>query len=409
MGERFPGGVISKTPPEVTGQSLELSNLYAWGYGPSLGIGANSNQIVASGVWSLSEVLGFAQAGLWPPPFDSSGNRSSPVSVGALTDWASAATGQHVLAVRDGGSLYSWGNNLNGQLGQNDILTRSSPSQVGALTNWSKIDAWDFTSAAIKTDGTLWTWGQDFAGMLGLNTNGVARSSPVQVGALTDWAQISVGGFHCSAIKTDGTLWSWGWNGDGQLGLNLSTAASSARSSPVQVGALSTWASVSAGFIHTLAVTTGNALYAWGDNGPYGQLGTSDVINRSSPVQVGALTNWLLVGGGSFHSGAIKTDNTLWAWGSNNYGQLGDNTVVRKSSPVQVGALSDWSKLSIGSNRITAIKTDGTLWAWGRNVIGYLGDGTSNVSKSSPVQIGTLTTWSEVSAVGAVSVAIKAV
>jgi len=93
----------------------------------------------------------------------------------------------------------------------------------------------------------------------------------------------------------------------------------------------------------------------------------------------------------------------------NNYGQLGDNTVVAKSSPVQVGALSDWSKLSIGSNRITAIKTDGTLWAWGRNVIGYLGDGTSNVSKSSPVQIGTLTTWSEVSAVGSVSVAIKAV
>jgi len=405
MGDRFPGGVISKTPPEVTGQPLGDSNLYAWGDGPSLGIGANSNQVVASGVWALSDVLGFAQAGFWPPPFESSGNRSSPVSVGALTDWASAATGQHVLAVRSGGSLYSWGGNNYGAAGHNDTLTRSSPSQVGALTNWSKVDARSFTSAAIKTDGTMWTWGRDFAGMLGLNTNGVAKSSPVQVGALTNWAQVSVGGSHCVAVKTDGTLWSWGWNGDGQLGLNLSSAASSARSSPVQVGSLSTWASVSANLNHTLAVTTGNALFAWGSSS-FGQLGTGNIINRSSPVQVGALTNWIRVSGGSFLSGAIKTDSTIWAWGNNNYGQLGDGTVVRRSSPVQVGALSNWSKLSVGDNRITAIKTDGTLWAWGRNVIGYLGDGTNNVFKSSPVQVGTLTTWSEVSATGSVSVAI---
>ena len=139
-------------------------------------------------------------------------------------------------------------------------------------------------------------------------------------------------------------------------------------------------------------------------------MGLGDITGRSSPVQVGLLTNWSLVATGPLNSLAIKTDGTLWSWGDNTYGQLGDGTVTHRSSPVQIGALTTWSKVSVGAANIPvhvlAVKTDGTLWAWGGNSSGQLGQ-RDLVHRSSPVQVGTSTNWSSVATIGDASLGIK--
>ena len=320
------------------------------------------------------------------PNFSGVWNLKDQVQAIAAGRWTGIATFE----------LYAWGSNAYGQLGLEDIINRSSPVQVGALENWSKVSSSPQSThaAAIKTDGTLWAWGRNNHGQLGLGDAGnlVSRSSPVQVGALADWSQVGAGRFHSAAVKTDGTLWAWGRNAYGQIGDNTVVY----RSSPVQVGALTNWYQVFAGRI-TAAIKTDGTLWTWGYNSQ-GQLGDGTVIRRSSPVQVGALTNWSVVSGGSYHTASVKTDGTLWTWGDNGRGQLGDNTFdIPRSSPVQIGALTTWATTTCGGRHTAAVKTDGTIWAWGFNDSGQVGD-TSIAWKSSPVQIGALTNWSQVSA-----------
>ena len=322
--------------------------------------------------------------------------RSSPNQVGYVTTWSSLSGGRaHALAIKTDGTMWSWGRNSYGlgQLGLGDTTDRSSPVQIGALTTWSTIAAGDNHSMAIKTDGTMWSWGTNlYYGTLGLGDN-TDRSSPTQIGALTTWSKIDAGGNFTLAIKTDGTLWSWGYNNLGQLGLGDITH----RSSPVQVGALTTWSSVSANDNHSLAIKTDGTLWAWGRN-YNGILGLGDTTHRSSPVQVGADTNWANIRDGTFHASAIKTDGTLWAWGRGQEGQLGQGNTTNRSSPVQIGALTTWLNITLGGGHTLATKTDGTLWSWGRNAYnGQLGLG-DTTNRSSPVQIGALTTWLNIAA-----------
>lgn len=360
-------------------------------------------QAVAAGTWTglpLYELYSWGLNSSGQIGNGTANNLSSPVQVGSLTDWSQiSAGGEHSAAVKTNGTLWTWGKNSFGQLGQNNIVSRSSPVQVGALTDWAQVSAGStqFT-AAIKTTGTLWTWGDDDGGNLGQNSV-VDRSSPVQVGALTNWAQVSAGTQFCMAVKTDGTLWTWGGSNHGKLGDNSSGGASN-KSSPIQVGALTNWSIVASSSQTPKAIKTDGTLWSWGYNSN-GQIGDGTIVSRSSPVQVGALTNWSQAVGSSFTTAAVKTSGTLETWGNNNDGALGinDGYVFNRSSPVQVGALTNWSKPSMGSNFCAVVKTDGTLWVWGRNAQGQLGrNNTANTS--SPVQVGALTSWSQVSVNG---------
>lgn len=328
-------------------------------------------------------------------------SRSSPVQVGTTTDWKEIATGSnHTLAVKSNGTLWAWGLNDDGALGLNAVVSRSSPVQVGALTTWSLVDTNAPTagnpssesSAALKTDGTLWSWGLNDSGQLGLNST-ASVSSPTQIGALTTWIRFSLGDRHMVAISSSGAIWSWGEGIEGRLGLNSSTDVSS----PIQIGALSDWREVSCGESHTLAIKNNNSLWCWG-RGSFGRLGLNAESNTSSPVQIGALTTWSSISAGFRHNVAIKTDGTLWGWGENggpeNRGSLGLNNTISYSSPVQIGALTDWQQAVASTGICVAVKTDGTLWSWGDAQSGRTGLG-DVVSRSSPVQIGSLTAWSK--------------
>ena len=319
---------------------------------------------------------------------------SSPKQVGSLANWSVVSGFQSSsFAVKTDGTLWSWGTNSSGQLGLGDTANRSSPAQVGTLTAWSKISNGQSFCLAIKTDGTLWSWGANSYGALGLG-NTTDYSSPKQVGALTTWNQIAGGGQYSLAIKTDGTLWSWGGSvfQVGQLGLGNLTNYSS----PKQVGALTNWSQISANNFHALAVKTDGTLWSWG-GGPftnYGQLGLGNTTNYSSPKQIGALTAWSSVKTEAGSSIALKTDGTIWSWGLNANGQLGLGNITNYSSPKQIGALTNWLSIVGGGYFTAATKTDGTLWAWGQNTDGELGLG--NVTNySSPKQVGSLTTWSK--------------
>jgi alpha-tubulin suppressor-like RCC1 family protein len=300
------------------------------------------------------------------------------------TNWQHVVTGAyHIAAIKTDGTLWTWGNNSNGQLGDNTSIAKSSPVQtIAGGTNWKQL-AGAHHIAAIKTDGTLWLWGGNSSGQLGDNT-ATPKSSPVQtISGGTNWKQVACGTSHTAAIKTDGTLWTWGWNPFGQLGDNTTTD----KSSPVQTIAGGTnWQHVVTGAYHIAAIKTDGTLWTWGYNN-YGQLGNNTATPKSSPVQtISGGTNWKQVAGGVYQTAAIKTDGTLWSWGRNDYGQLGDNTNANKSSPVQtIAAGTNWKLVAGGWYHTAAIKTDGTLWTWGNNPSGGLGDNTTT-SKSSPVQ-----------------------
>ena len=341
--------------------------LWAWGYNKSGQLGTNTAFVITS--------------------------QSSPTQVGTDADWISQSINVSSAAIKTNNTLWSWGYNYRGQLGLGDLIDRSSPVQVGTDTDWAAITSGDKSTAAIRTDGTLWAWGYNYQGQLGLGDKFNNRSSPVQVGLDTDWLQISVGSFHAIATRTNNTLWSWGYNIVGELGLG-DADYSTARSSPTQVGTDANWLKILGSDGVSFAIKTDGTLWSWGYNNQ-GELGLGDYESRSSPVQVGLDTTWASITAGSGFSLAIRTNSTLWAWGYNGQGQLGLGDRINRSSPVQVGLDTDWLLISAGFSSTFAVKTNNTLWAWGSNDQGQLGLGNSGsyTNCSSPVQVGTNANW----------------
>jgi alpha-tubulin suppressor-like RCC1 family protein len=323
--------------------------------------------------------------------------RSSPTQVGSSSTWSLVGSTSYTgaFAIKTDGTLWSWGYNDSGRLGLNDTVDKSSPTQIGSLTNWSSIAKGGHQGGAgliaIKTDGTIWSSGYNGQGALGLNDR-VNRSSPVQIGSGTDWSKAAVGSGSVLAIKTNGTLWGWG---NGQLAGLGGGSVYGYRSSPTQIGAASNWADVSGRLYGGLGVKTDGTLWSWGTNQNGGAVGNNGVGDPVNITQLGTATNWSSVASGSFVSMARKTDGTLWMWGRNTPGQLGLGDLIDRSSPVQVGTGTNWStKIMTSGSSAGAIKTDGTLWIWGQGVWGTMGlNDTAN--RSSPVQVGTGTTWSQ--------------
>ena len=334
--------------------------------------------------------------------------RSSPTQVASPHNWEQVATDQQgATAIRSDGTWWAWGRSNNGQTGQDQTTVNySSPVQIGALTSWQTLSHHNSNiTLAIKTDGTLWGVGRNNNGQLGQNDI-VNRSSPVQIGSDTDWASVNSLGNSTVAVKTNGTLWGWGRNSWGQFGTNDIIN----RSSPIQLGTDTDWAYAFVGDNDCFAVKTGGELYHIGGRNAYGQSGLNDEIARSSTTQVGALTNWdnkLSVS--NIVTFAIKTDGTLWCMGQNGNplpnqygGALGLNDIISRSSPTQVGALTTWLDVSTRTYATSAVKTDGTLWFWGWNgqtpTFPYYQSplNSNGVDYSSPVQAGAAADWNQI-------------
>jgi alpha-tubulin suppressor-like RCC1 family protein len=281
--------------------------------------------------------------------------------------------------------LWTWGRGTNGQLGNADITNTSTPvTTFAGGSSWKQVSCGDVRTVAIKTDGTLWTWGSGLSGQLG-NAAITNRSTPVTTFAGgTNWKQVISGSFHATAIKTDGTLWTWGLGNGGRLG----NAQTTIRSTPVTTFAGGTnWKQVSGGGSHTAAIKTDGTLWTWG-NGTSGQLGNAQLTDRSTPVTTFAGgNNWRHVSCAFRHTAVIKTDGTLWTWGNGNYGRLGNAIITGNiSTPVTTFAGgTNWKQVSCGQFHTAAIKTDGTLWTWGNGVSGRLGNAILTGNISTPV------------------------
>lgn len=320
-----------------------------------------------------------------------------------------APGGTHSLALKEDGTLWGWGNINSGELGIGTVTSFPSPQltpiPAGMGSDWRYISTGANYSLAIKIDGTLWAWGSNNYGQLGIGNN-TTQYSPVQVGSASNWAMVWAspeGGTVCNVgLKTDGTLWAWGNNQYGQLGIGNTTQ----QNTPVQVGTDADWTSASITFNHTFAIKTNGTLWAWGVNN-VGQLGIGNTIQQLSPVQVGTDADWASVDAGSNSSAAMKTNGTLWTWGRNSFGELGLGHTTNQSAPVQVGTDADWAMVTVGGAYMLALKTNGTIWAWGYNANGSVGNGTTTAT-AVPTQVGTDNDWTAVSAGNATSMAIKA-
>ena len=312
-------------------------------------------------------------------------DRFGPTKIGSSSDWSKVFSGTlwdtvgthtHSAAIKTNGTLWAWGGNNNGQVGDGTSAQRNSPVQVGSDTNWSMVSLGNLFTIGVKTNGTLWGWGLGNASRNG-SSSGTSFSVPTQIGSATNWSRVASGDYHTIALKTNGTLWSWGGGLYGALGFGNTNNVTA----PTQIGS-DTWVSISAGWNHSVGVKSNGTLWAWGGNS-YNQLGDGTSTQRNSPVQIGSDTNWSKVFCGFHQTFAIKTDGTLWAWGRNNSGQLGDSTTTQRSTPVKIGTSTDWSWIESGVSVTVAAKSDGTTFAWGSNAYGALGDGTS-IDRFSP-------------------------
>lgn len=341
------------------------------------------------------------------------GDSSSPVQVFQKSEllWKMfSGERYHMAGIKPDNTLWTWGHNSYNMVGQDSqIARRTSPIQVFPEYNWIDVaqgNDWNATSicaTAIRSDGTLWTWGTNNHGSLGVNSNFAEEkySSPVQVGSDTDWAFTyqhegygdDYSGSFQYAGKTDGTLWGWGRNGHGQLGRGNGTPMSS----PVQVFGGSGWTNKIARYYEGFsAIKSDGSLWTCGYN-THGEIGDLSTTPRNSPVQVGSETNWSKITTGRHTVHAIKNDGSLWGWGHNNWGQIGVNDNANRSSPIQIPG--SWIDVAGGGYCFYGIKTGGTLWAWGHGSRGgnhsNLGNNATN-NVSSPVQIGALSSWTNV-------------
>jgi len=332
---------------------------------------------------------------------DSNVPTATEMRIGPAYRQASVGAG-HTLAITDEGTLWTWGTGTSGQLGEGKIVDRQWASQIGTATTWAGVIAGANHSAGLRQDGTLYMWGSSADGKIGDGTSGGYRSSPVTIGAVGEWKSISLGTSHTLGIKKSGALFGWGRGAEAQLGENWMLE----RSAPWAIAAGSTWTTVCAGDRGSIGIKTDGTLWTWGQN-LYGELGLGHTSLVYVPTKVGTATNWVKCMQRGESAFALKSDGTLWAWGLNNSGQLGLGDTTNRLVPTQVPGTT-WADIvtnpmgytNPNSNGGTmALKTDGSLWAWGLSEQGSLARGSYSTTYT-PSQIGTETGYSGLSMFG---------
>ena len=307
------------------------------------------------------------------------------------TDWRFLfdSSGQHMCAIKNNGTLWCWGNNADGQLGLGDTTNRSTPTQVGTETTWRSGAAGFASTCAVKAaagGNTLWCWGSNGSGQMGNGTSGAAVLAPVQAD-LTNWVSVSIGGEHVCGIQTTGTLWCWGGNSEGQLGIG----STDAKLIPTQVAG--SWNSVETstdgGGLYSCGIKLDQTLWCWG-NGDRRGLGAG-VPQNSAPLQVGT-TTWSSIGAGAWTACGIQAaDASLWCWGDGWLGNLGsgiandENDSAAPTAPVTGGAA--WAAVARGRDHACAVRTNSTVWCWGENSQNQLSGGSDDLVHSTPIEL----------------------
>ena len=304
-------------------------------------------------------------------------DKSLPARIGTDTNWTAVSGGaHHAAALKSDGSLWTWGSNASGELGDGTDIDKHLPALIESGARWTAIATGNYFTVAVKSDGTLWLWSAAWAGQLGTDTN---------------WTAVSAGYYHALALKSDGSLWTWGNNNN----------------TPTRIGTDTDWTAVSAEGFHFVALKSNGTLWTWGGN-HRGQLGDGTNIDRNTPTRIGD-SDWKAVSAGALHTAALKSDGSLWTWGDNEYSQLGDGTVItNRNFPTRIGTDTDWAEIAGGGTHTLALKSDGSLWTWGYNNFGQLGDGT-DTRKNTPTRIGTDTDWTAISSGAGHSLALKSV
>ncbi len=311
----------------------------------------------------------------------------------------------HTLVIGENGTMWAWGGNATGQLGDGSVVNRLQPVRIGEERAWTYVSAGQGHSAAIAADGTLWTWGSNTSGQLGIGSTD-SSLVPVQVGTDSGWTNVSAGLDFTVGIRNS-NVYVWGSNSVGQLALPTTTLLST---EPLLVDAGNTYTALSAGVGHVLAIRADGTLQAWGNNGAAQLgLGVSPGLPIVTVTQVGIATNWASVDAANSASFGIDTDGKLYSWGFSGappFLGLGNST-SSVLIPTQVGTATDWSKVYASSTHVLALKTGGTLWGWGLNGSVQLGLPIFDAFQRpifdnhiiyEPIQLGTATNWTAVAA-----------
>ncbi len=316
---------------------------------------------------------------------------------GTVVPTAVAAGGLHTCMRLPDGAVQCWGRNNFGQLGNGDgSLTSSSvPVAVRGLTTATRVVTGDAHTCALLGDGTVQCWGVGDSGQRGDGTFNNISTVPAAVVGITGAVAVAARGYHSCALLGDGTVWCWGRNSDGQLGVTPSgsqcptTPGFFCSSTPVRATGITSAAAVIAGGYHTCALFGDGTAQCWGRNDD-GQLGDGTFTSSSTPLRVGGLTGAAAVSGGFYHTCALLGDSTVQCWGRNAEGQLGNGTTIGSRVPGRVAGLPSATAVSGGFQHTCALLSDGTVQCWGRNLEGQLGDGTTT-SSSTPVRVGGIT------------------
>jgi alpha-tubulin suppressor-like RCC1 family protein len=342
----------------------------------------------------------FLSSGAWMgSPGDADPRMEGPENVSYNKVNAITAGNSHTCALMASGGIKCWGHNSSGQLGDGTWFYRSVPVDVsGLMIGVAAVSAGREHTCALTTGGGIKCWGNNVDGQLGDETT-TNSLTPVDVSGLTSGLiAVAAGGYHTCALTSGGGIKCWGSNLYGQLGY---VSAGTYSSTPVDVSDLTTGVvALSAGMTHTCVVMAGGGARCWGNNAS-GQLGDGSKLNRTTPVDVSSLTDGTAVAAGSYHTCALTGGGMAKCWGANGHGQLGDGTTGESTTPVEVSGLtSGVTAISAGLIHTCALTDTGGIQCWGSNTSGQLGDGTGSSYSSTPVDVSGLTTGAESLAVG---------